>query len=119
MRNQKKVISKVDVNTVRRLGGRRINARRPFFLPNRFGSKVDRLIYNRRQRGAKRVIKDETPVFRKGRVYPPRKSILLPSEVTRKNRARKAEKARKSVFTVHSPEEIQLKAERKKFIAEI
>lgn len=73
----------------------------------------------RRLRGAVRVIKNPLPVYRAGRVYPPRKSLSLPSEITRKQRVLKGEKTRKSAFSVHSPEEIQLKAERKKFMQEI
>ena len=56
-----------------------------FSVPDKFGPKPDRaseLLIRRMERpkrGVLRVKYDKTPVYRKGRVYPPRPTISLPN----------------------------------------
>ena len=96
---------------------------RPFYIPNKFGPQPPKMpvFVGRPRRGAARVInkKPTLPIYRKGQVYPKREPISKPEQIERKITVNTTSKNRKKVFILHSPEEIQLKAERTKFMQEI
>lgn len=75
-----------------------------FDVPKKFGSPPVKLVVGRERRGAVRVVHSKEPVFRKRRVFPPRKPISLPAEFVAKTHQKKVKKAKQTALIIRSPQ---------------
>ena len=88
----------------------------PRYLKNPFrGMRV--YGFKRRRKVGKN--KKEKKAYVPGKVFPPRKPIAIPGDLVKKVKKLTSPKEREKIFTIHSADWIQLKAERSKFMEEI